>query len=529
MQISITAGRQDYKLELTAQGLVYSDTPVLEADGKRSLLTYWEERNYFAFSESETDLLAGISDELYQMLIGAGDYVVERLKRELPLTDPSRQIFAQLFGIPAVALQAVIDGWDGNSPSAYGRFDLSPVLRNGEVVGAKMLEFNGQTATGMPETDFQHAWMLANFPAEDYPRLGQWSGLFDKLVIVWWREVGRYLAREGKDKLDTLHFTYSNADSSGEDELNVKFQAAAAEFGGRLLVRVNEARSQHPNPESFDEEIYVEALMSEPSWLEVLKQYECPFRVKIFYIEDVVKETNVSSTVTSYGTMPMVQAIDFNSLTGLSLAHIEQAALYDHEREPIELMFSLYTWEWLLEQPLGPVAMRNTVQYDGVRLNSGVRQRTTWIEPPYKLLWTKAILPVLWLLYKDDPVRRQYLLESYFDNPLAPEELLPPRGFRSRRHVRKPIFGREGKGVTITEGDTVIETELGHPSTERDQIILQEFTSLPEFDTLYGPMKFVLGIFMADINAAAMLIRGSSNHITTDTCKFFCHIIEMGK
>jgi hypothetical protein len=44
------------------------------------------------------------------------------------------------------------------------------------------------------------------------------------------------------------------------------------------------------------------------------------------------------------------------------------------------------------------------------------KRGTVWIEPPYKaaLLGNKALLPVLWKLFGDDPERGKYLLPAYF-------------------------------------------------------------------------------------------------------------------
>src|SRR5690606_38619955 len=96
---------------------------------------------------------------------------------------------------------------------------------------------------------------------------------------------------------------------------------------------------------------------------------EAGFRVKMQYIEEVQLERDPG---------------EFGWLDSSTVAPIGR--FLDEDGEPMRLVFKLYPWEWMLHEEFGPAALWNMVQPDG----------TTWVEPPYKLMWSsKGILPVL--------------------------------------------------------------------------------------------------------------------------------------
>jgi glutathionylspermidine synthase len=103
----------------------------------------------------------------------------------------------------------------------------------------------------------------------------------------------------------------------------------------------------------------------------------------------------------------------------------------DPGHTPIDVMFKLFPWEWMLQDDFGPSAAENMLMLD----------RTIWLEPIWKMLWSsKRILPILWEVFSGRP-EAEFLLEAYFEG----EE---PEGFRASA-VRKPLHGREGSNVTI--------------------------------------------------------------------------------
>jgi len=159
-------------------------------------------------------------------------------------------------------------------------------------------------------------------------------------------------------------------------------------------------------------------------------------------------------------------------------------AFIDLSDRPIERLFKLYPWEWLLSEEFGahiPTA------------------GTRWIEPAWKMLLSnKAILPLLWQWFPNHP------------NLLAAS--------RRRRDIDgpvvvKPYWGREGQGISVLG-----ERDGGHRSAH---VIYQALAPLPIFDnyhTLVG--SWVVGGLPAGIG-----IREDVDRITRNTSCFIPHLI----
>lgn len=162
----------------------------------------------------------------------------------------------------------------------------------------------------------------------------------------------------------------------------------------------------------------------------------------------------------------------------------------DLDNAPIDAIFHLYPWEWLVNEPFG----RDLVE----SLSS-----TLWIEPIWKMLWSnKAILAVLWELYPGHP----NLLETR-RVPLAGD------------YVRKPLLAREGANVTLVKGGATLAETGGDYGEEG--FVYQALYDLPGS----GEQRPVLGAWIIDGAPAGMGIR-EDGPITGNTARFVPHIIE---
>ncbi|MEV7805068.1 glutathionylspermidine synthase family protein [Microbispora sp. NPDC088329] len=167
-------------------------------------------------------------------------------------------------------------------------------------------------------------------------------------------------------------------------------------------------------------------------------------------------------------------------------------AFYDLDDRPIEHLFKLYPWEWIVSEEFGPAAVAAQVN-------------RPWVEPLWKMLLSnKALLAVLWELYPDHP----NLLPAYLDSP---------RGMVS--YVAKPLLGREGAGMRIIQPGQVIETAGPYGA---EGYLFQEFWPLPDFDGWHP----VLGAWVVGDVAAGLGIRETSGLITDDSSSFVPHVIE---
>jgi len=158
----------------------------------------------------------------------------------------------------------------------------------------------------------------------------------------------------------------------------------------------------------------------------------------------------------------------------------------DMDNRPIDRLFKLYPWEWLLAESFAPHVPN---------------ARTRWIEPPWKMLLSnKSILPLLWEMFPTHP------------------NLLPAgrrRGGIEGVAVRKPCWGREGAGVIVLNpGDA------GPPTDE--PCIYQAFAPLPVFDGRHA----LVGSWVVGHDAVGVGMREDADRITRNTSCFVPHRFE---
>ena len=158
----------------------------------------------------------------------------------------------------------------------------------------------------------------------------------------------------------------------------------------------------------------------------------------------------------------------------------------DLEERAMSRIFKLYPWEWMLGEEFAQHLSQAT---------------TSWLEPPWKMILScKALLPLLHALFPDSP----YILAAHHE----------PWG---RSYVRKPLFSREGAGVTIVaDGTRIADTHDG----EEGPFIYQELRALPEFEGRHP----VIGSWMINGYAAGIGIRESAGLITNNTSQFVPHL-----
>ncbi|KUG06064.1 glutathionylspermidine synthase family protein [Solirubrum puertoriconensis] len=163
-------------------------------------------------SEPQAEELLQAADTLYEMLVQA-------------VPDPIPDDFLQLMGIPTNLWQAVRHSWnDERHWHLYGRFDLASTPE-----GVKLVEFNADTATSIPETAVvQWASLMAAGRPEDQQ---QANGLFEGLELQLREWLG--LNADLEPNLLLVHLP-----DSQEDETNCQVIAEAAREAGFASVHV---------------------------------------------------------------------------------------------------------------------------------------------------------------------------------------------------------------------------------------------------------------------------------------------------
>ncbi|MEP9402213.1 glutathionylspermidine synthase family protein [Sphingomonas sp. VNH70] len=166
----------------------------------------------------------------------------------------------------------------------------------------------------------------------------------------------------------------------------------------------------------------------------------------------------------------------------------------DTDDRPIDALFKLYPWEWLIDEAFAPQLLHD-LTHGGTR----------WMEPVWKMLWSnKGILPILWDMFPDHP----NLLGAAWDPPEDADA------------VAKPMLAREGANVSIRLGGRVVAEAEGDYG--EGDYIYQQYYPLPEPVPGCFP---VIGSWVVDGEPAGIGIR-EDGRITGNTARFVPHVIE---
>ena len=191
--------RPDWRKRVESVGMVYhtiDDEP------------YWDESACYRFTRSEVDTIDLATAELHALCLGAVEEVI------------SRNLFSRLC-IPEAFARLVIDSWEADEPSLYGRFDL---CWDGSG-SPKLLEYNADTPTSLLEASVvQWFWLQDTQQGAD-----QFNSIHEKLISFWQR---------WPSPREALHFAC--AGGSLEDLGNLEYLRDTAVQGGlgtrRLFV-----------------------------------------------------------------------------------------------------------------------------------------------------------------------------------------------------------------------------------------------------------------------------------------------------
>lgn len=170
--------------------------------------------------------------------------------------------------------------------------------------------------------------------------------------------------------------------------------------------------------------------------------------------------------------------------------HASGECFVDLDGRPIEALFKLYPWEWLMCENFGKHIPTAT---------------TRFIEPLWKsVLACKGLLPILWEMYPN----HANLLPAYFE----PGKLVS--------YAKKPLYSREGANVELIENGRLLAKDDGPYGAEG--AIYQALHRLPCFDGVYP----VIGSWIVGDEPAGMCLREDVSPITTNMSQFIPHFFE---
>ncbi|SDH56501.1 glutathionylspermidine synthase family protein [Microbacterium sp. 77mftsu3.1] len=204
------APRPDWERKIRQTGLIYSHST--REDGTAA--EYWNDGAAYSFTLPEVEALESQTEQLHQMTLEAARYMASGEMGTLGLT-------GKAFELAAWSLSQ-------NEPDVYARFDLAYA---GDGSPAKMLEYNGDTPTGLIEASVtQWYWYRDRISAGDIPEgADQWNGIHEALVERWKTLLHASLREHNGGRLFVAH---SDLDTYGEDWDTVAYMRDVAGEAG---------------------------------------------------------------------------------------------------------------------------------------------------------------------------------------------------------------------------------------------------------------------------------------------------------
>jgi glutathionylspermidine synthase len=129
---------------------------------------YWDESAYYLFGASEIDLIEKATYELDRLCLAAVDYIIQE------------QLFHR-FAIPPEFIPYVVESWDQDEHTIYGRFDFA---YDGTGV-PKLLEYNADTPTALLEASVIQWYWMKDVQSEMGSTLDQFNSIHEKLIDAW--------------------------------------------------------------------------------------------------------------------------------------------------------------------------------------------------------------------------------------------------------------------------------------------------------------------------------------------------------
>lgn len=174
--------RPDWQRRVESHGLHFHSTPV----------PYWDETAHYQFEAAEIDRIERASNDLHAMCLEAVEHII-------------RENLFNRFRLPEEWITYVVESWENDTPTLYGRFDLA---YDGSGP-PKLLEYNADTPTALLEAAvIQWHWLEDTHRAAD-----QFNSIHERL-IEHWRELRQHIP-------GMLHFA-ALADTL-EDQITVTY------------------------------------------------------------------------------------------------------------------------------------------------------------------------------------------------------------------------------------------------------------------------------------------------------------------
>ncbi|MBY0460423.1 MAG: glutathionylspermidine synthase family protein, partial [Gemmataceae bacterium] len=160
---------------------------------------YWDESAFYQFTNYQVDVIEEATNTLHKLCLDLVQEVIDE------------RLFGLLM-VPKEFERYVIESWERNEPSVYGRFDLA----YDGVHPPKMMEYNADTPTALVEASVAQ-WMWLKDMDE---RGDQFNSIHEHLIAAW-EEV---LKHDG----GPVHFAAMTQVDSPEDYITAEYMRDVA-------------------------------------------------------------------------------------------------------------------------------------------------------------------------------------------------------------------------------------------------------------------------------------------------------------
>ena len=174
---------------------------------------YWDESAAYELSAAEVDALESAANQLHYLCIDAAEAVI-------------KNNWWQRLGICDAAIPAILQSWERDDFSLYGRFDFA----YDGITPPKLLEYNADTPTALVEAAIAQWFWLQDV----HPQADQFNSIHERLIAAWQRfasePVANSLPASAAPKPTTVHFTCVR--ELAEDEMTILYLRDTCEQAG---------------------------------------------------------------------------------------------------------------------------------------------------------------------------------------------------------------------------------------------------------------------------------------------------------
>jgi len=166
---------------------------------------YWDESVYYELSAREVDVLEAAANDLHMLCIKGAEAVIENK-------------WWDRLAIPKAAIPVILDSWEKDEFSLYGRFDLA---YDGQEP-PKLLEYNADTPTALIEAAVAQWFWLQDF----FHDADQFNSIHERLIAAWRKAGG-------------ARFHFCSVNNHPEDEQTVLYLQDTCHQAGLVTKRLH--------------------------------------------------------------------------------------------------------------------------------------------------------------------------------------------------------------------------------------------------------------------------------------------------